>query len=187
MRVTKIWRENIVHALLSSRSYEREKDVNGHTALHYAICYNDKKSNTIRLLVLYGFSLNELDSQYWTPLHWAVFRGIDSDITLLLELGADPNVQDDRGRTPLHYASWIMQEEVVQLLLNYGADPTLEDIDNVSAEEVMLIMSRAVVYGKVYRRIGSRKSISDLKSRCSSTAKEKAHAPLANHVRRRSI
>ena len=48
--------------------------------------------------------LNALDDREMTPLLWAVYRGDEECVALLLEHGADPNKPGDTGETPLWHA-----------------------------------------------------------------------------------
>jgi len=69
-------------------------------------------------------SVNAVDSDSRTPLHWAASAGHEDVITYLLENGADVDKADDSGWTALHIAVSAGQEEVVQELVGAGADVT---------------------------------------------------------------
>ncbi len=52
-----------------------------------------------------GASVNALDSEQNTPLHYAASRGSRAAITILASEGASVNAAGDNGRTPLHFAA----------------------------------------------------------------------------------
>lgn len=49
-------------------------------------------------------SIDALDAEGWTPLHYAADRGHAGVVRLLLEEGANVNARDTSKRTPLHLA-----------------------------------------------------------------------------------
>ena len=51
-----------------------------------------------------GLSINSLDYEQSTPLHWACFAGSDTAIYYLQSWGRKVNAQDNVGNTPLHLA-----------------------------------------------------------------------------------
>jgi palmitoyltransferase len=51
-----------------------------------------------------GLSINSLDYEQSTPLHWACFAGSDTAIYYLQSWGSKVNAQDNVGNTPLHLA-----------------------------------------------------------------------------------
>ncbi|HSG96858.1 MAG TPA: ankyrin repeat domain-containing protein [Woeseiaceae bacterium] len=70
----------------------------------------------------------------FTPLLWAVFKGHDEIVGLLLENGADPNVVGQRGETALLVAAMEKAPpETYSLLLEHGADPNYQDGSGSSA------------------------------------------------------
>jgi ankyrin repeat protein len=91
-----------------------------------------------KLLLKYSADVNMQDKDGNTPLHWAVRKGNESLLLLMLENGAGTsvivrlllengastsvNVQNTDGQTPLHLAVLIRNESVVRLLLANGAD-----------------------------------------------------------------
>ena len=105
----------------------------------------------IKSLLRYGAKLQKTDIDATNSLHFAIRRGNQDLVRMLLDLGADANsrlFQDERGRTPLYEA--VMNEvargnghhepyiddidlcsplDTMQLLLDRGADPNAKQID----------------------------------------------------------
>jgi 26S proteasome non-ATPase regulatory subunit 10 len=67
-------------------------------------------------------SVNAVDADTRTPLHWAASAGHLDIVTYLLENGAEVDKTDDGGWTALHIAVSAGQEEVVNELVGAGAD-----------------------------------------------------------------
>lgn len=72
------------------------------------------------VLVEMGSSLDELDEQGHTPLHWAVFGGYTDIVQILLRAGAKPNTFSDDGVTPRWRARDFGLLEIEELLALYG-------------------------------------------------------------------
>jgi ankyrin repeat protein len=70
----------------------------GSTRLHQAALSSDIQAAAAAIAA--GTELNELDDSGQTALHWAVFRGDEPLVDLLLTSGADPNVFSRDGVTP---------------------------------------------------------------------------------------
>ncbi|XP_046648232.1 serine/threonine-protein phosphatase 6 regulatory ankyrin repeat subunit B-like [Daphnia pulicaria] len=67
-------------------------------------------------------SVDKVDKDGFTPLHWAIFvNPLRSDkIKLLLDKGANINAQDTSGgNTPLHFALMLQSITVTEILLKY--------------------------------------------------------------------
>jgi|GEM_PF-4511160 len=66
-----------------------------------------------------------------TPLWWAITRGCDPGVHLLLSAGADPNQPTDSEpasrEAPLSWAAMQGRAAAVKSLLEFGADPTTTD------------------------------------------------------------
>ena len=105
----------------------------------------------IKSLLRYGAKLQKTDVDATNSLHFAIRRGNQDLVRMLLDLGADANsrlLQDERGRTPLyeavinevargngHHEPYIDDIDLcspldtMQLLLDRGADPNVKQID----------------------------------------------------------
>ncbi|KAF2111928.1 ankyrin repeat-containing domain protein [Lophiotrema nucula] len=92
----------------------------GQAGLHLAACWNLKGAGT-RLLKA-GELIGALDSQQWSPLHYACSKGHLAVAEFLINAGAPLNLQDSQGWTPLFWASFSGSPEIVNALLINGAD-----------------------------------------------------------------
>jgi len=70
----------------------------------------------------FNITVNEVDNQGETALHWASRTGSTSTVELLIKHGAKVNVKDNKGETPLHKAAWRNQTEAVEELIARGAN-----------------------------------------------------------------
>jgi ankyrin repeat protein len=61
-------------------------------------------------------ALDTVDIENWTTLSWALKRGHEGIVKLLLEKGADANAADRAGWTPLRWATQNGHVDVVKLL-----------------------------------------------------------------------
>lgn len=72
-----------------------------------------------------------------TPLWWAVTRGCDEGVEILLSAGADPNQptysDPGSGVTPLSWAAMQARPSAVRSLLKFGADPDARDRRHATA------------------------------------------------------
>jgi len=93
------------------------------------ITRNDPKiSETPRLLLEHGASVQGRNKDGQTPLHLAVKHCLPSIVELLVKLGADVDAQDNDDMTPLLFASRTDDSgTIAQLLLEYGASIHIRD------------------------------------------------------------
>jgi ankyrin repeat protein len=67
-----------------------------------------------------GFDPNELDNDFWTPLHYCAFYNrLDACQALLLNPRTDVNVPNRTGATPLHFAALNGHVYVAELILSH--------------------------------------------------------------------
>eukprot|EP00731_Ephydatia_muelleri_P031926 Em0023g433a len=92
--------------------------------LHRCVCQGDLEG--MRQCFRMGASVNESDTDSWTPLHYACWYGeLDTVKVLVEEASAALDVTNAAGSTPLHLAAATGHTSVVSYLLTQG------DIDAV--------------------------------------------------------
>ncbi len=100
------------------------RDTLDQTALLAAVSRNSLDG--VQLLLERGANPSLGDKAGWTPLHFATYFGVSTEIvTALLAKGADINARNDRGITALYFASATGHELQVKVLLEHGADREL--------------------------------------------------------------
>ena len=83
-------------------------------------------SDICRLLLAHGGNVNEVGlGMKFTPLHFAIFKGQEASVEVLLSWGANVNAQDYAGGTPLYAACQEGHLSCVLTLLKAGASLTL--------------------------------------------------------------
>ena len=97
-------------------------DVLGWTVVHVAALLGAKKA-------LYrwkdhhdAFSIDVLDSNSMTPLHWSSASGSQDMVKTLLVFGADVDVRDRWGRKPIDLAAGSERMAIIRMLAGDGAD-----------------------------------------------------------------
>lgn len=95
--------------------------------LHRSACEGD--TELLTKLLDSGFSVKQLDSDHWAPIHYACWHGKVEATKLLLEKGnCNPNLLNGQLSSPLHFAARGGHSEIVQLLLqNPEIDRHIED------------------------------------------------------------
>ncbi|GCB63381.1 hypothetical protein scyTo_0004402 [Scyliorhinus torazame] len=86
--------------------------------LHRSACEGD--TDLLSKLLDSGFSVNQLDSDHWAPIHYACWYGKVEATRFLLEKGkCNPNLLNGQLSSPLHFAAGGGRAEIVQLLLQH--------------------------------------------------------------------
>jgi ankyrin repeat protein len=115
-----------VRALLERKADVNAAQIDGSTALHWAIQSNDV--DMAELLLGAGARVSVANRFGATPMFLATTNGNAAMIELLLKAGADPNaVISSSGDTPLMMAAHSGKADAVKVLLDHGA--------NVNAKE----------------------------------------------------
>lgn len=88
-----------------------------------------KKYNVLQYLIKNNVKVNQLDIFERTPLHYAVSKGYEKIVELLLDSNALVDIRDSESNTPIRIA--ILKSSacnnshynIIRLLLKHGADP----------------------------------------------------------------
>ena len=113
------------------RSASFETIPTSHSALHIAAYWN--LPNKISALLADGGDLKSVDSQDWTPLHWACFGRSRKAIPILVSHGAEIDAKDSVGWTPLFWTALNGDTTMVELLLANKANHLERDIHGWTA------------------------------------------------------
>jgi uncharacterized protein len=109
-----------IRSLLEKHADVNAPQVDGDTALHWAV-YNDDLQSA-ELLVRAGANVKAQNRYGVAPLLLACVNGDEAIIGLLLRVGADPNSRAPGGETALMTAARTGKLEAVKVLLASGAD-----------------------------------------------------------------
>lgn len=97
-----------------------DRDISGRLLIHHAAT-NSYSAEIVMTLAERGMDINALSHLDMTPLHWAVFLGLQvENIKLLISLGADGSAKDKDGLTPFDYIKdqEDLKDQEVYWLLN---------------------------------------------------------------------
>lgn len=96
-----------------------------HEQLHFAA--QDGDVPRMKDLLAQGYSIDVFDELGKTPLHYAVEKGHEDAVLLLIKAGANVNAHDERmiGNTPLGEVAGNCSLRMAQMLITAGADPTI--------------------------------------------------------------
>ena len=112
--------ESAVMALLEQGADVNRPLVDGTTALHWAVYWNDL--HTADPLIRAGADVNATNRYGASPLWMACTDGNDAMVRMLLNGGANPNLLAVGGEPVLMAAARAGSLEAVKALLTYGAD-----------------------------------------------------------------
>ncbi|ELW56952.1 Krev interaction trapped protein 1 [Tupaia chinensis] len=103
---------------MSSVTEDKERQWVDDFPLHRSACEGD--SELLNRLLNERFSVNQLDSDHWAPIHYACWYGKVEATRILLEKGkCNPNLLNGQLSSPLHFAAGGGHAEIVQILLNH--------------------------------------------------------------------
>lgn len=110
-----------------------KKDVQGRTALHYAV--ERGHISVLNILVKHPYNISRInisakDKNGVIPLHLAAEKGYIKIVELLVNNGSKINAQDKDGLSPLHLAAEKGHLEVVEFLIEKCAKIHLKDKNN---------------------------------------------------------
>ncbi|MBI2188356.1 MAG: ankyrin repeat domain-containing protein [Acidobacteria bacterium] len=115
----------LVRTLLAARADVNTAQVDGMTALHWAV-YHDE-AEMAGLLVRSGANVNATNLYGVPPLSLAAMNGNGALVRLLLEAGADANASQPGGETVLMTAARAGSVDAVKALLARGANPNARE------------------------------------------------------------
>ncbi|XP_056438864.1 krev interaction trapped protein 1 [Gadus chalcogrammus] len=120
----------------NSVSEDKERQWVDDFPLHRSACEGD--TELLTKLLDSGFSVKQLDSDHWAPIHYACWHGKVEATSLLLEKGkCNPNLLNGQLSSPLHFAARGGHSEIVKLLLQHSEiDRHIEDQQKRSPLEV---------------------------------------------------
>ena len=118
---------HIVKELLNNKvNYELITTNRGLNCMHIAA-----KENKVNMLMYFKevlkFSIEVLDEEGSTPLHWASYSKSLDTATCLLHWNCLVNERDKQGSTPLHFAVENNNIPLIRLLLQYNANTFIKN------------------------------------------------------------
>ena len=137
-----------VRSLLASGGDPNAAQVDGMTALHWAVHRDDLA--TAALLVESGASVRASSRYGVSPLSLACVNGSREMVELLLDAGADPNTTIRGGETVLMTASRTGRAGAVRALLRHGAEV---DAKESIARQTALMWAAAEGHADVVREL----------------------------------
>lgn len=102
---------------------------------------------TVRLLIEKGANVNVMDTDGWTPLHWALKRGYDMGVKLLLSYNADVNIKNKMGMTALDFANFNKSYEIRRIFKKMSKGQRIvTEISNNSNKNTYQMDNKRKVY-----------------------------------------
>ncbi|HJN42991.1 MAG: hypothetical protein CL477_08815 [Acidobacteria bacterium] len=121
----------LVRSLLGDGADVNARQVDGMTALHWAVYHDD--ADTTKVLIDAGANVKSENRYGIRPLWVAVTNGNGDIVSMLLEAGADPNATARGEQTVLMHAARTGSLEAVRALLARGADPNAREARDQTA------------------------------------------------------
>uniref|UniRef100_H2N0Z4 KRIT1 ankyrin repeat containing n=1 Tax=Oryzias latipes TaxID=8090 RepID=H2N0Z4_ORYLA len=85
--------------------------------LHRSACQGD--TELLSKLLDGGFSVKQLDSDHWAPIHYSCHGKVEATKLLLEKGNCNPNLLNGQLSSPLHFAARGGHAQIVQLLLQH--------------------------------------------------------------------
>ncbi|XP_041482165.1 acyl-CoA-binding domain-containing protein 6-like [Lytechinus variegatus] len=120
---------------VSTMLAEEEAELSDQEKSIFDWCKEGAEEQVRLLLSREDSSINQVDEDGLTLLHWACDRGHLEVVTLLLERKVNVNAPDPDGQTPLHYACTCEHLPIIEALVKHGGSVNTKDADgNVPAD-----------------------------------------------------
>lgn len=133
--------ETVLRALAAGADIESSEASLRGTVLHMAV--GGKAQEIVRVLLDRGASIEALDSNHNTPLHYGCQTGHEVIVQLLLDRGANLKARNKAGGEPIHSAAIGGQAVIAGRLLDRGA--SIESRD----QRTRTPLHRAAMHGHV--------------------------------------
>ncbi|MGW8370039.1 MAG: ankyrin repeat domain-containing protein, partial [Gammaproteobacteria bacterium] len=111
---------DVVHSLIEDEASIDARQIDGTTALHWAVRANDRATSD--LLIKAGADVGAVNRYGITPIYLAALNGNAELITMLLDAGVDAKSALPGGETALMTAARTGNPKAVEVLLDHGAD-----------------------------------------------------------------
>lgn len=113
--------ETAVHVLLEKKADVNAPQIDGTTALHWAVRANDL--HLVDILLKAGAHVSAANESGATPMQLAAINGNAAILQRLIQAGADPNAPlSQTGDTALMLAARTGKVDAVRMLLDHGAN-----------------------------------------------------------------
>src|SRR5215467_8877599 len=112
--------QKLVRTLLQQKADVNVAQIDGATALHWAVYRNDLEM--AQILIKFGAKVEAKNREGITPLYMASLYGNSELISILLSAGADAKQKGPNGQTMLMLAARNGSAHSIDLLRNAGAD-----------------------------------------------------------------
>jgi ankyrin repeat protein len=133
-------RQQLLEAFTKHNVPINARDMNGKTALHYALYKDINNQDWASPLLKVGINPNIQDNLDTSALALVVSKTDNNSlnldlVNLLLDNKANPNLRDSLGETVLFKAYRINNQDLIKLLLAKGANPTIKNYYGKLASE----------------------------------------------------
>lgn len=92
--------------------------------------------SVIRVLAAAKERLNDLDSDGFAPIHYAIWNPQTDSIVPLVSLGANVDLINGFGNSPLHMAAYLDLNQHAKILLEQGADLALASSESLGFQAI---------------------------------------------------